>query len=294
MNAQALGYALSGGGARGFAHIGVLKVLEEEGIKPDYIAGSSIGAIIGAIYAMGYTPQEIEDICLEMDWEQLTRDEHTRRDLYIGQKRWAPYGNAVFELNEAWVPQLPSSVFVGNKINLELFRVFAPAAQVDKFADFPIPFACNATNLITGKPASFTQGSLMRALRASMSIPSLVKPFEIDDQVYIDGGVSQNLPVNLLHEMGADKVIGIKVNSKLRGKEELNNLVEILDQTINIGITRNLHANLENCDFLLEPSLDGYSATDFQHLKEIIDIGEATAREYLEEIRLFKSSLVTK
>jgi NTE family protein len=107
--AQSVGYAFSGGGARGFAHIGVLKVLEEEGLKPNCISGSSIGAIIGALYAMGYTPTEIEQLCLGMDWEYLTRDLHQRQELYIGQKRWLPYGNVEFELNDRGVPQLPSS-----------------------------------------------------------------------------------------------------------------------------------------------------------------------------------------
>ena len=98
---EKLGYALSGGGARGFAHIGVLKVLEEEGIHPDYIAGTSIGAVIGGLYAMGYSATELEDMCLKLNWNELTRDTHQRKDLYIGQKRWTPYGNAVFELNES-------------------------------------------------------------------------------------------------------------------------------------------------------------------------------------------------
>lgn len=291
LSAQSLGYALSGGGARGFAHIGVLKVLEEEGLKPDYIAGSSIGAIIGALSAMGYSANQIERICLDLDWEKLTRDIHQRPELYIGQKRWLPYGNVDFELNDKWVPQLPSSVFVGNKINLELFRLTAAASQVKDFNDLPIPFACNATNLLTGEPRVFRQGSLMQALRASMSIPSLVKPFEIEGSIYIDGGVSQNLPIDLLHQLGAEKVVGIKVNSTLRDKENLNNLIEILDQTINIGITRNLNAYLDDCDLLIEPDLTGFMGTDYPKIKEIIDAGERYARSKIDEIRVIKQSL---
>ncbi len=291
LHAQKLGYALSGGGARGFAHIGVLKVLEEEGIKPNYIAGSSIGAIIGAQYAIGYNAAEIESLCLNIDWDGMTRDVHKRPELYIGQKRWTPYGNATFELNEAWIPQLPSSVFVGNNINLELFKLVAPASQVKDFDMFPIPFACNATNLVTGKPKTFVSGSLMQALRASMSIPSLVKPFEIDGQIYIDGGVSQNMPINLLHEMGSDKVIGIKVNSTLRNTGQLNNLVEILDQTINIGITRNLSESINGCDLVIEPDLSRFSSTDYAFIPDIIAVGEKSAREQLSAIRAFKACL---
>ena len=251
LTAEKLGYALSGGGARGFAHIGVLKVLEEEGIHPDYIAGTSIGAIIGALYAMGYSASELEEMCLKLNWNELTRDTHQRKDLYIGQKRWAPYGNAVFELNESWVPQLPSSVFVGNNLNLELFKLTAPASQIQNFNELPIPFICNATDLLTGEAVSFTEGSLLQALRASISIPSLFEPFELNGHYYIDGGVSQNMPIDLLHQMGADKVLGIKVNSTLRDEERINNLLEILDQTINIGITRNLKEHLDECDLLI-------------------------------------------
>lgn len=287
-----LGFALSGGGARGFAHIGVLKVLEEEGIKPDYIAGSSIGAIIGAFYAMGYSAAEIEEICLGLDWEYLTQDIHAREDLYIGQKRWAPYGNAIFELNDSWVPRLPSSVYVGNRINLELFKLFAPASRVSSFDDLPIPFACNATNLITGEAITFRNGSLMQALRASMSIPSLVKPFEIEGSIYIDGGVSQNLPGDLLHEMGADTVIGLKVNSTLRTNDNLNNLIEVLDQTINIGITRNLNDRLECIDLLIEPELNTYSARDYRDIKAIIAAGEKSTRDNIDIIRAFKARVL--
>lgn len=293
LHADKLGYALSGGGARGFAHIGVLKVLEEEGLKPDYITGSSIGAIIGALYSMGYTASEIEQICLGINWDDLTNDVHNRKDLYIGQKRWSPYGNAIFELADTWIPRLPSSVYVGNRINLELFKLYAASAQVKHFADLPIPFACNATNLITGKAETFTKGSLMQALRASMSIPSLVQPFTIGDKIFIDGGVSQNMPGSLLKELGAEKIIGLKVNSTLRSKENLNNLIEVLDQTINIGITRNLNENLDLFDMIIEPNLSIYAATDFDKIKEIIDLGEKSTRESIDQIRNFKSMLVS-
>ncbi len=291
LRAQSLGYALSGGGARGFAHIGVLKVLEEEGIRPNNLAGTSIGAIIGALYAIGYNPAEIESICINLDWLSLVREQHSRQELYIGQKRWAPYGNAVFELDDDWVPKLPSSVYLGNKINLDLFRLFATASQTDDFSQFPTSFSCNATNLITGEAKVFSGGSLMQAIRASMSIPSLVRPFEVEGETYIDGGISQNLPIDLLHDQGADKVIAIKVNSSLRKADNLDNLVEVLDQTINIGITSNLNEHLSTADLVLEPDLSEIQATDYLHIAEIIDAGERSARAQIELIRAFKAQL---
>ncbi|HPH71413.1 MAG: patatin-like phospholipase family protein [Candidatus Cloacimonetes bacterium] len=291
LTAEKLGYALSGGGARGFAHIGVLKVLEEEGIYPDYIAGTSIGAVIGALYAMGYSANDLEDMCLTLNWNELISDTQKRKDLYIGQKRWTPYGNVIFDLNESWIPQIPSSVFVANNLNLELFKLTAASSQINNFSDLPVPFICNATDLITGEGVTFTKGSLMQALRASISIPSLFEPFELNGHLYIDGGISQNMPINLLHEMGADKVLGIKVNSTLRKEENLNNFVDILDQTINIGITRNLNEHLDVCDLLIEPDLTNFASTDYQHIQSIIAAGEESARQMIDQIRAFKKEL---
>jgi NTE family protein len=285
--AEKIGYALSGGGARGFAHIGVLKVLEEEGLKPDYISGTSIGAIIGALSAMGYSATDIQHIATEIDWNDVLQDRVNRCDLYIGQKRWAPYGNVVFELDDKWLPQLPSAVFKVNSLNLQLFDLVAASGFEQDFSRFPIPFTCVATDLVTGAPKVFSSGSLLQALRASVSIPSILPPFQVGENYYIDGGISQNLPITQVQDMGANLVVGIKVNSSLRAADQLNSIVDILDQTINIGITRNLSENLDSCDLLLEPDLLQYSSGDFKHVDEIIAIGENYARQHIAKIRAF-------
>ncbi|HNQ43742.1 MAG TPA: patatin-like phospholipase family protein, partial [Candidatus Cloacimonadota bacterium] len=285
--ASGIGYAFSGGGARGFAHIGILKVLEEQGLRPDYISGTSIGAIIGALYAMGFSAAEIETISTSADWSILLGNNHSRGNLYIGQKRWPEYGNVVFELNDKWIPQLPSSIYRINNINLELFRLFASASDTDDFARLSVPFRCVSTNLLTGQATVFSEGSLVQALRSSVSIPSLMQPFALEDTLYIDGGIAQNLPITPLREMGADVIIGLKVNSALRTKARLNNLIDVLDQTINIGMTRNLDEHLEDCALLLEPHLPEVSAADFQNVAGIIAMGEAYAREHLDEIQSF-------
>ncbi len=282
-----IGYALSGGGARGFAHIGVLKVLEEEGLKPDFISGTSIGAIIGGMYAMGYDAAEIEEMACSTDWNALMKDRVSRRDLYIGQKRWAPYGNAVFELDEHWLPKLPSAVLKVNSLNLKLFDLVASAAQEQDFSRYPIPFSCVATDLGTGQPYIFKSGSLLQAMRASISIPSILPPFQVGEEYYIDGGISQNLPIAEVKEMGAQYVVGIKVNSTLRDAEHLSSIVDVLDQTINIGVSRNLSEGLDQCDLLLEPDLLQYFSGNFRYVREIIAIGESYAREHIEEIRAF-------
>ncbi len=287
MFASEIGYALSGGGARGFAHIGILKVLEEEGIKPDYISGTSIGAIIGAMYAMGYDAAEIQERASNTNWNALMQDKVSRRNLYIGQKRWAPYGNAVFELDGHWLPKLPSAVFKVNSLNLELFDLVGSAAQEQDFSLFPIPFTCVATDLGTGQPFIFKSGSLLQAIRASISIPSILPPFQVGEEYYIDGGISQNLPIAEVRQMGAQHVVGIKVNSTLRAANQLSSIVDVLDQTINIGVSRNLSQGLDQCELLLEPDLLQYSSGNFKYVREIIAIGESYAREHIEEIRAF-------
>ncbi len=284
LNAVRIGYAFSGGGARGFANIGILKVFEEYGIKPDYISGTSIGAVLGGLYAMGYNARELEQIALKIKWQALFDEIHSRQDLYIGQKRWKPHGNTIFEIDDEWRMQFPRGIFNGNKINLELFRLFAPASTTNDFFDLAIPFSCVATDLITGETKVFTQGSLMQAIRASMSIPSIVMPFEIDGRSYIDGGVAFNIPIDQVRDMGAEIVIGFKTNSPLRPKERLNSLFTVLDQTINIGMTRNVNQQISGCDLIIEPNLENFSATDFNRIREIIFAGESYARGIIDSL----------
>ncbi|MDY0298824.1 MAG: patatin-like phospholipase family protein [Candidatus Cloacimonadaceae bacterium] len=285
--ATGLGYALSGGGARGFAHIGILKVLEEEGIKPDYVTGTSIGAIIGSFYALGYTAVEIESLAVSINWDELMLDNVSRGDLYVGQKRWTPFGNAVLELDDGWNPKLPTSLYRANSLNLKLFELYAPASNIRDFNLLPIAFSCVATNLQDGTPKIFNSGSLMQAVRASLSVPSLMQPFRVGEDIYIDGGISQNLPIEEVKNMGADKVVAIKVNSSLRKQDKLDSMIDVLDQTINIGITSKLNENIDECDLLLEPNLQEYTSQDFKHAAQIIQIGEEYARSNIQTIRSF-------
>lgn len=279
-----IGYAISGGGARGFAHIGMLKVLEANGIKPDYISGTSIGAYIGALYAMGYQATEIESMTVGINWDSVFSDDWKREELFIGQKRWAPYGNAFFRLDQAWTPQLPQAVITGNRINLQLFGMFAPASRITDFQKLPIPFSCVATDLITGEIKEFRSGSLMQGVRASMSVPSVLQPFPLKNQLYIDGGISQNLPGKQVKAMGADFVIGLKVNSTLRKLHQLPGLIQVLDQTINIGMISRMNEELDYCDYIFSPDLSGFSVMDFAKAKAIIATGEQYAKEHITEL----------
>ncbi len=292
LEAKGLGYAFSGGGARGFAQIGILKVLEEEGIYPDYICGTSMGALVGALYSMGYSTTEIEELLLALDISDLLQDRYARKDLYIGQKRWPQYGNLTLDMGKDWIPRLPSSMYVANRLNLTLARLAFPASPYRSFSLLPIPFSCVATNLVTGEAVTFDQGSLMQAIRASISIPSMMMPFEFEARTYIDGGISQNLPLPQVCEMGADVLIGFKTNTNLRGADELVDVFEIIDQTINIGMTRNIMHNLDDCDLLMEPDLEEFITTGFSDAQRIVVAGEQYARERLPEIRALRDSLM--
>lgn len=292
LEAGKLGYALSGGGARGYAHIGIIKVLEEQGIYPDYIAGTSFGAVAGAYYAMGCNAAELEELLLKLDVPELLDDAGSRGQVNIAQKRWPTYGNLSLEIGSDWKAKLPSSLYVGNQLNLELARLAFPASSIQDFSRLPIPFVCVATDLSSGAAAYLDQGSLMQAVRASISVPSLMQPFSFGGRTFIDGGIAQNMPIQPVRNLGADAVIGLKVNSRLRPAEELNDAIEIIDQTVNIGMTRNINSGLPGCDLLLEPPLEGWNNMDFSSSAAIVAAGEAYAREHLPQIIAFRDSLL--
>jgi NTE family protein len=278
---EKIGLALSGGGARGLAHIGVLKVIDELEIPVDCIAGTSTGAIIGGLYAMGYSGAEIEDIVLGITWKDIFDEKICREDVYIGEKRWGPFANIYFALDDKFIPKLPQAFLSGNNLVNKLFEIFYPV-HINDFNELPIPFRCVATNILTGEITVFEEGSLHEAIRASMSFPSIIKPFELHNQLYVDGGIVKNLPVEAARSMGADIVIGIKTNSGLRSKEELKSLIDVLDQTINLQITRNIGESIDACEFLIEPDLEDISLLDFSQKQRIINLGELAAREFFQ------------
>ncbi len=279
---EKIGLALSGGGARGLAHIGVLKVIDELEIPVDCIAGTSTGAIIGGLYAMGYSGAEIEEIVLGIAWEEIFDEKICREDVYIGEKRWGPFANIYFALDDEFIPRLPQAFLSGNNLVNKLFEIFYPVNHINDFDELPIPFRCVATNILTGEMTVFEEGSLHEVIRASMSFPSIIKPFELHNQLYVDGGIVKNLPVEAVRNMGADIIIGIKTNSGLRSKEELKSLIDVLDQTINLHITRNIGESIDACEFLIEPDLENISLLDFSQKQKIIDLGELAARDFFQ------------
>jgi len=281
---QEIALVLSGGGVRGLASVGVLKVIDELNIKIDFVAGTSMGATVGGLYAMGYSGQEIEQIMLELDYTEIFSDRIKREEVYIGRKRWLPYANTFFDVDSQLRPKLPQAIYSGNNLINKLYELTYPAATVHDFNMLPIPFACAATNLSTGELKTFSSGNLHEVLRASMSVPTIFEPFEIEGETYVDGGLKANLPSQLAADAQADFIIGVKTNTPLADSAEMESLIDVLTQSLNVGITDNVKISEELCDILITPDLQQIDNYDFQMKKEIIDLGERAARIYFTQL----------
>ena len=212
-----IGLVLSGGGSKGFAHVPILKALDSLNIPIDFIAGTSFGAITGAMYALGYSGNEIENMALETDWYEVQNDEPKRKFLPYFRKKDTGKYQLNFGLDRV-KPVAPTGLIYGQKIILELSKWTREYGQIYDFDKFPIPFRCNAFDIISGKEVIIKEGSLANALRASLSIPTIFAPVEWGDALLVDGGVVNNLPVDIAKEMGADIVLAIDVSSPAQTK----------------------------------------------------------------------------
>ena len=284
-----VGLALSGGAARGFAHVGVIKVLEEVGMPIDCVAGTSMGAVIGGLYAAGYTTAEIESLSVHVDWDELFSDAVGRRPLAMAYKRWdARY--AVTLPMDGWRPVLPAGLIAGQKITKLLCRMTLPVQHVDDFRALPYSYMCVATDIETGEVVQLDHGNLADAIRASMAIPSLFTPVVIDGRLLVDGGVVRNLPAQDARDLGADIVIGVEAVEPLYKEGELNSMMRIMDQAIHFQISGTSREQRELCDLLIVPESDrpGY---DFSQAAYFIERGEAAARAILPQLRALSDSL---
>jgi len=274
-----IGLVLDGGGALGLAHIGTLKMLDEHQIPVDYIAGTSMGGIIAALYSMGYSGIEIQELAENMDWSSFFSDTPKRSMRPFLQKRMS--GKYQFEFGaEGIVPFPPSGLIYGQKISLFFSSLSIPYEHLDDFDELPIPFRCVSVDLISGKEVILRSGSLSMAMRSTMSIPSVFSPVEWEDQLLIDGGLLNNLPVNVAREMGADIVIAVDLNKPLLKRKELNSAFHILEQSIKIVELNHSSVNMAQADFVIKPDLKAYSMFDFIYkdkLKSIIIEGDRAA-----------------
>ncbi|MEX2601401.1 MAG: patatin-like phospholipase family protein [Balneolaceae bacterium] len=280
-----VGVALSGGGAKGIAHVGALRVLEEAGIQIDYIAGTSMGSIVGALYSIGYTPDEMEEIANSTDWEALFTDRPGRRYLSMFEKEVDEQFIASFPISERGI-NLPQGVVAGQNIASWLNRYLWPSHHINDFSQLPIPFSTVATDIETGEAVVLNSGFLPEAIRASISLPSLLMPYKLNGKTLMDGGLARNLPVEDLFEMGADYVIAIDVTTPLRSAEELQSIVLIQNQAVNFRVHEKMGRQKELADLVLDiGGLEAYTIADFDEAATFIRQGEESARERMEEFR---------
>lgn len=271
--------ALSGGGARGLTHVGVLKVLEELRVPIDCIAGTSMGALVGGLYAAGYTPGEIEAHLAAIDWADMYRDRPPRRSLSFRRKEDDRRYLLDFELgvrNRSLVA--PAGRITGGKLALLLRSLSLRVVTVEHFDDLLIRFRAVATDLATGRRVVLDRGDLPTALRASMAIPGVFSPVTINGRVLVDGGLVDNLPVDAAREMGADVVIAVDASTAPRPASELQSLFSVLSQIVTLAGHENLVSARRSADLLLQPDLTGYTAADFYEFTGIVSRGEQEAR----------------
>ncbi|MFO8000273.1 MAG: patatin-like phospholipase family protein [Marinilabilia sp.] len=280
-----IGLVLSGGGAKGLAHIGVMKVLEEEGLVPDYITGTSMGSIIGGLYSIGYSPAELDSIVRDVSWGRLLSDDIPLSAVSPHEKDEYNRYQAEFTLTRKGV-KIPSGLIRGQQINNLLSGLSWHMADVQNFDDLPIPFRCVAADLKSRQEYVFEEGDLASAMRASMSIPTVFSPVRKDSMLLVDGGVLNNFPVELCREMGADIIIGVNVGFKDEPEEEdMESFTEILMAAATISGNISYQQAIEQTNLLISPDLSDYSTGSFFDAGKIIQIGEEAAREKLGMIR---------
>ncbi|MDY7091864.1 MAG: patatin-like phospholipase family protein [Acidobacteriota bacterium] len=282
-----IGVAFSGGGAKGCAHIGVLRVLEELRIPVDVAAGTSMGAIIGGLYSAGWTPDELETLVREVDWADALQDDPQRRELVLRRK----------DEDLLYLPDLelgigrgglrwPTGLRSGQKLGYLLRRLTLPVRTVDDFDDLPTPFRAVATDIASGDMVTLGEGDLARALRASMAIPTVFTPVEMSGRLLVDGGVSNNVPVDVVRAMGADIVIAIDIGAQFADEEAASkSFLSILGQT-NRMITRgNMEERLAMADLVVTPAVTEFKTLQFDAAPEIIRLGEEKAREMIAQLQ---------
>ncbi|MCK5171508.1 MAG: patatin-like phospholipase family protein [Bacteroidales bacterium] len=285
-----VGLVLSGGGAKGYAYIGLLKVLHEINMPIDYIGGSSIGSIMGALYAIGYHPDSIEKIIRNEDWNKIISNRLDRKYIAFEEKVFGE--KYLFSMPiKNYKIGIGNSLFGSLNVDLMLNRFFSPVYQITDFNELNTPFLCIGTDLITGKGIVLNKGSLARAIRASMAIPGYFPPMYHQGHYFIDGGVVNNYPAEQIKALGADIIIGGDVQSKLTTNiEDLNSITKILDHVI--GYQR-IDANIkgiELTDIYIRFKMD-YGMMDFTEYDSIIAIGERISRQYYHELKTLADSL---
>lgn len=277
---------LSGGGARGGAHIGVLRVLEREGIPIDLIVGVSYGALVGGLYAAGYSVDDLERIIVETDWWEITNNSPNRRLSNLHRKPMADRPMLALRLDKLDL-KLPYGIFAGQKIQhfLNQLTIGATYRARNDFDQLPTPFRAIATDILSGEQVVLKNGSLGTAIRASISVPGVFAPISTEQTHLVDGGIVNNLPVDVALDASADFVIAVDCATPLRTqKHEVEDVIDIIDQAVSFRIEEKKIANRKHTHVLIMPDLKGFDAGDFNRAHTVIPIGEEEAEKHIDEI----------
>ena len=299
-----VGIVLGGGGAKGASHIGVLKYIEEIGIPVDYVAGTSMGSILGGLYAMGYSPDEMTRLISNIDWGEYIGNKLDRSIMsYESRERNSTsLLNVPFSLeslfdnnpNTKFINSWPSA-FVNNSSLVNLFNDLCVGYQEEmNFNDMPIPFACVATNIVTGDEVVLRHGSVPTAMRASMAIPGVFSPVTIGDMVLVDGGLVNNFPADVLKKMGADIIIGVEVtNEKKITKEDIQSLPQLLGRLVTNSTSGKREENRELCNVRIVPDISGFGMLSFtpEAIDTLVGRGYKKAAEYHDQLLAIKQQI---
>lgn len=276
-----IGLVLGGGGARGAAHIGVLQELERQRVPIDAIAGTSMGAIVGGLYATGMTPAELEELVTTLDWVASMRDTPRREHLSFRRKLDDEHYPITAELGISREGlEIPMGAVEGQRLSLLLRELTIDVSHIGNFDDLPIPFRAVATNIETGDAHVMGEGDLAQAIRASMSVPAIFAPAEIDGQLFVDGGIASNLPIEVMQAMDVDIIIAVDVEFPLYPADELTSAVKISEQMITILMRQETLRQIERLgedDILIRPALGTFDSGAFERTPETIEPGEQAA-----------------
>jgi NTE family protein len=268
-----VGLVLQGGGALGLAHIGVITWLEEHHIPVNYVAGTSMGGLVGGVYATGRTAAEVRDLVNGINWDQVMSGQTPFSDLSYRRKQDArDYPNSL-EFGIRKGVQFPEGFNSGQQVSLILDQVALPYSEIKSFNDLPIPFACVATDLVSGKPKVFRDGSLSLALRSTMSLPGIFTPVRAPDGIYADGGLLENIPVEVAQQMGADLTLAIHLDEAPLAPDSNLNSFSVLGRSIAVMISANELRSMQKADILVSVPLQKYGSLDFNKADEIIKAG---------------------
>ena len=288
-----VGLVLSGGGAKGLAHIGVLKTIDSLGIRIDHVAGTSMGAIVGSLYASGYTGKQLDSIFKALNFEDVINDNIPRaaRTFYEKEKaeRYAvsiPFNDFKFSL--------PTAISKGQNVYNLLAKLTLHVNEIESFDELPIPFFCIATDVETGQSIILNNGVLAQAVRASGALPSLFQPVYLDGKMLIDGGVTNNYPINILKTKGMDVIIGVDVQDDLLKRNELQSAIDILLQINNYRTIRDMQEKTELTDIYIRPDIKDFNVVSFDEGSEIIKNGEIAALNKLNELNKLLLNQTTK